>query len=190
MKPDILLKKIIQEAVQDATLETVLLNIDGIPTEKVVREYEDEYVVFTDGSTMSYGDFENVKLSDDEISEEDYLIQSLYDFLLLIDPDENKLSEEATYLYHEMMDYFDEFLADEVETDIELDEAAKRVRRVKKADYMRRRKEYRRKKAQVKRKQAMYRRTAKYKQYKRKAERMSKIGRTTSGKRMSRLKRV
>ncbi len=80
-----------------------------------------------------------------------------------------------------MADLF--YYLEEQETDLE--EAVKIKKRIDPQERIKRKREYRAKKSKVKRTQRLRRRTIGYKKQQKKAKKMAKFGKTSSGKRMS-----
>jgi hypothetical protein len=104
------------------------------------------------------------------------LLEKMYNFIISLDPDKLNDMEAG-----ELVDIIDE-LADEDEDEDEIDEI-KRVR-ISPADKRKRSKAYKKNKSKIKIAAKRYRRTAGYKRYKRKSKRMSRTGKTSTGKRV------
>ncbi|WP_298752035.1 hypothetical protein [uncultured Arcobacter sp.] len=143
---------------------------------------------------MKITDFKNLflEMSDEgsDISPEDYadeLHMLIYEFMS--DLDETNLPEEQQDMYYEIMDGLGDYLdvVDGEEDDEEdMEEAvAPRKNRISRKDWIQRKKEYRKHKNKIKLQQKRYRKTTSYKKYQKKAKRLSKIGKTSTGKRQT-----
>lgn len=119
--------------------------------------------------------------SDEEIDDELFLL--MVDFFIETDEEqlEQVLTEDQMDMYYEILDELD--LEDEDDSE-ELDEARLK-KRISKAEKNKRKRAYRKNKQKIKRKQKKYRKTSSYKKYKKKSKRMSKRGRTSTGKRQT-----
>lgn len=108
-----------------------------------------------------------------EYLEDDALLEKMYNFIVSLDSD--KLSDDQA---NELVSIIDNLAGDEEEIDeiqrVRMNPAAKRKRKAL----------YRKNKSKIKIKAKRYRRTAGYKKYKKKAKRLSKTGKTSTGKRV------
>lgn len=105
---------------------------------------------------------------------DDELLEKMYNFITSLDS--NKLSDMEA---EELVGIIDELAGEDED---ELDEI-QRVR-MSPADKRKRSKAYKKNKSRIKIKAKRYRRTASYKKYKKKSKRMSKTGKTSTGKRV------
>jgi hypothetical protein len=112
--------------------------------------------------------------NDDEY--DDAIVEKMFDFLSNLDPE-----QVPENLVDDYVDIIDE-LAGEDDDDVDEDFARKKVK-ISVADKRKRKMAYRKNRAQLKLRAKKYRRTTKYKQYKRKAARKAKQGKTSTGKR-------
>jgi hypothetical protein len=131
--------------------------------------------------TSTYDKIEKYLQEQEDISTEeanylndDALLEKMYNFITSLDPD--KLTDMEA---GELVDIIDELAG---ENDDELDEI-KRVR-ISPADKRKRSKAYKKNRSKIKISAKRYRRTAGYKRYKRKSKRMSRTGKTSTGKRV------
>lgn len=104
--------------------------------------------------------------------EDDELLEKMYDLITSLDP--NKLSELQA---EELVGIIDDIAGDD---DEELEEI-KRVR-ISPAAKRERKKQYKKNRNKLKIKAKRYRKTAGYKRYKKKTKRMSRSGKTSTGK--------
>jgi hypothetical protein len=116
---------------------------------------------------------EDIGTEDANYLEDDALLEKMYNFITSLDPD--KLTDMEA---GELVDIID-MLADE---DEEVDEV-QRVR-ISPAEKRKRSKAYKKNKSKIKIAAKRYRRTASYKKYKKKSKRMSRTGKTSTGKRV------
>jgi len=107
-----------------------------------------------------------------EYLEDGELLEKMYDFLVTLDPD--KLSEWQS---DNLVGIIDELAGEDEE---EIDEV-KRVR-ISPAEKRKRARSYKKNRNKIKIKAKRYRKTASYKRYKKKSKRMSKSGKTSTGK--------
>ena len=105
--------------------------------------------------------------------EDDALLEKMYKFIISLDPDKLNDMEAG-----ELVDIIDELAGEEDEID-----EIQRVR-ISPADKRKRSKAYKKNKSKIKIAAKRYRRTAGYKKYKRKSKRMSRTGKTSTGKRV------
>ena len=105
--------------------------------------------------------------------EDDALLEKMYNFIISLDPDKLNDMEAG-----ELVDIIDELAGEEDEID-----EIQRVR-ISPADKRKRSKAYKKNKSKIKIAAKRYRRTAGYKKYKRKSKRMSRTGKTSTGKRV------
>ena len=131
--------------------------------------------------TSTYDKITNYLEEQEDISTEganylndDALLEKMYNFITSLDPD--KLTDMEA---GELVDIIDELAG---EDDDELDEI-KRVR-ISPADKRKRSKAYKKNRSKIKIAAKRYRRTAGFKRYKRKSKRMSRTGKTSTGKRV------
>lgn len=106
--------------------------------------------------------------------QDDELLEKMFNLITSLDAD--KLSEMES---EELVSIIDELAG---EDDEEIDEI-QRVR-ISPADKRKRSRQYKKNKSKIKIKAKRYRRTASYKKYKKKTKRMSRSGKTSTGKRV------
>lgn len=116
---------------------------------------------------------------------EEEMFDRMFEFIVSLDPDENNLSEDQAETIMEMIEDIELEYEDLNEEEDFLDEApaAKRIKRDRQAQ-RERRKKYRKNKAKLKMKAKRYRKSAKGKMMAKKAKRMKKTGKTSTGKRI------
>jgi hypothetical protein len=105
------------------------------------------------------------------VSDED-LLEKMFDFITSLDP--NKLSDEQAQELVNIVDHLSEKPEEEIQE-------IKRVR-ISPAEKRKRRALYRKNKQKILAKARRYRKTSSYKKYKKKAKRMSRTGKTSTGK--------
>lgn len=127
--------------------------------DKIVNYLNEQEVIGTENANY---------LKDDE------LLEKMYNFITSLDS--NKLSDMEA---EELVAIIDDLAGGDEE---ELDEI-QRVR-MSPADKRKRSKDYKKNKSRIKIKAKRYRRTAAYKKYKKKSKRMSRTGKTSTGKRV------
>jgi hypothetical protein len=105
--------------------------------------------------------------------EDDELLEKMYDLITSLDP--NKLSELQA---EELVGIIDDIAGDDEDEELE---EVKRVR-ISPAAKRERKKQYKKNRNKLKIKAKRYRKTAGYKKYKKKTKRMSRSGKTSTGK--------
>lgn len=106
-----------------------------------------------------------------EYMEDDELLEKMYDLITTLDAD--KLSE---WQAEQLVDIIDDLAGDDEPVD-----EVKRVR-ISPAEKRNRARSYKKNKQKIKVRAKRYRKTAGYKKYKKKSKRMSKSGKTSTGK--------
>ena len=129
---------------------------------------EDKISSYLNEQEVMIGGIEQLKyLEDDE------LLEKMYDFITTLDP--NNLSDLQA---EELVGIIDDISVQDDEEDID---EIKRVR-ISPAAKRERKKQYKKNRQKIKIKAKRYRKTASYKRYKRKTKRMSRSGKTSTGK--------
>jgi hypothetical protein len=129
-----------------------------------------------DKRTSYLGEQEEVMMGGTEqlnYLEDDELLEKMYDLITSLDP--NKLSELQA---EELVGIIDDIAGDDEDEELE---EVKRVR-ISPAAKRERKKQYKKNRNKLKIKAKRYRKTAGYKKYKKKTKRMSRSGKTSTGK--------